>query len=324
MYFTKTPLRISFIGGGSDLETFYSQSAGSVISVTINKYIYLTMHKLFEEGNMFLKYSKSENIKSLDEISHPIIKEVFKKYNITNVDFNSSADIPGGTGLGSSSAFTVGLINLCLQYLNQSQTPLKTAKEACEIEINKLKEPIGKQDQYACSLGGLNHIKFNSNGSVKVEKINIPKEQLVYLNNNLYLFYTGIKRSASSILKDQIIETKKRNKFSIIKKMVNLTYISKTLLENGEFDEFGEILNEGWILKKQISNKITNNVIDELYKYGISNGATGGKLLGAGAGGFILFYCPQNKRDKFLNRMIKDFRHVPFKFDLNGSTTKKL
>lgn len=324
MYFTKTPLRISFIGGGSDLETFYSQSEGSVISVTINKYIYLTMHKLFEEGKLFLKYSKSENIKSLTEIKHPIIREVFTKYNIRNVDFNSSADIPAGTGLGSSSAFTVGLINLCLKHLNQFKTPLKIAEEACEIEINKLKEPIGKQDQYACSIGGINHLTFNSDGRVEAKKINISKEKLSNLNDNLHLFYTGITRSASSILKDQIIETKKRNKFSVIKKMVNLTYPAKKSLENGEFDEFGKILNEGWMLKKEISNKITNEIIDELYDYGISNGALGGKLLGAGGGGFILFYCPQNKRDNFLNKMIKDFRYVPFKFEFDGCVTKKL
>jgi D-glycero-alpha-D-manno-heptose-7-phosphate kinase len=323
MYLSKTPLRISFIGGGSDLETF-SQSEGSVISVTIDKYIFLTMHKLFERGNIFLKYSKSEKISSLAEIKHPIIREVFTKYNITNVDFNSSADIPSGTGLGSSSAFTVGLINLCLRHLDEFKSANKIAEEACDIEIKKLKEPIGKQDQYACSLGGLNQLKFKLDGSVEVEKVNISPEKLTSLNNNLHLFYTGITRSASLILKQQIVETRKPNKFSIIKEMVNLTHTSKRLLENGEIDDFGKILNEGWLLKKQMSNKISNKTIDELYSYGISNGALGGKLLGAGAGGFVLFYCPESRKEKFLKKMIKDFRQVPFKFEFEGSVTKKL
>lgn len=324
MLLSKTPLRISFLGGGSDLESFYSQSEGMVISTAIDKYIYLSIHQLFEKGENFLKYSKSEKTESIDQIQHPIIREVLTRYHVSNIDFNSSADIPSGTGLGSSSAFTAGLINLCLGFKNQQKSRYWIAEEACDVEINKLKEPIGKQDQYACALGGMNQLTFCKDGKVIVDPINISAERLEVFNQNLFLFFTGIKRSASGILKVQNEETKKTDKFNTMKRMVQLVPDAKNILETGNLDDFGKLLHEGWELKKQMTNQISNSTVEELYDYGIKCGASGGKLLGAGGGGFVLFYCPPSRQHKFVENMSVSFRHVPFTFDQNGTILKKL
>lgn len=324
MYLSKTPLRISFLGGGSDLESFYSQQSGMVISTSIDKYIYLTMHSLFEKGENFLKYSKSEKTSSIETIEHPIIREVLTSYQISNIDLNSSADIPGGTGLGSSSAFTAGLINLCLNFKNQKKSNYWIAEEACEIEIDRLKEPIGKQDQYACSIGGLNQLIFCTNGEVKVNPIRITPENYKVLNNNLYMYYTGIKRSASSILSKQKSETTKEDKFRIMQKLVKLVPIGKNYLETGNLDNFGELLHEGWELKKQMTEKISNPIIEDMYNFGIKNGANGGKLLGAGGGGFLLFYVPEVNKVKFTRAMNNKLQYVPFQFEQKGTTCIKL
>ena len=323
MIISKTPLRVSFVGGGSDLEEFYKKERGSVISTSIDKYIYLSMHKLFDSSKSFLKYSQSEQVECIGDIKHNIIREVFKKYKIHGVDFNSSADIPSGTGLGSSSAFTCGLINLCLQYLNLKKSKYEIAEEACDIEIKKLKEPIGKQDQYACCVGGLNQIYFNKNGNVEIIPLNIDLNYLQILQDNLYLFYTGETRSASKILSVQKRNTLENDKFKILKKMVFLTEDLKNILLNQELSSFGDILHQAWCYKKELAKGISNSNIDELYNYGISAGATGGKLLGAGGGGFVLFYCNLEKRTKFLQKMSK-FREVPFSFENNGSSLIKI
>ena len=324
MYFSKTPLRISFIGGGSDMQSFYSKKNGMVLSTSIDKYVYLTMHKLFQKDQNLLKYSKIENVTLISEIKHPIIREVFNSYSISNIDFNSSADIPGGTGLGSSSAFTAGLINLCLAFKNQKKSNYLVAEEACKIEINRLNEPIGKQDQYACAIGGFNQLTFCSNGEVLVDPVNISSTNYNNLNNSLFLYYTGIQRSASKILKVQKQETKKKEKFEVIDKMVRFVPVAKQLLEDGDLDGFGKLLHEGWKLKKQITSNISNNFIDNMYNMGIKNGAIGGKLLGAGGGGFLLFYTPSKNKVRFQNEMNKKYREVPFKFEKKGSLIKKL
>lgn len=324
MYLSKTPLRISFLGGGSDLESFYSREPGMVISTSIDKYIYLTMHSLFEKGENFLKYSKSEKTKDINNIKHPIIREVLKEYQISNIDFNSSADIPSGTGLGSSSAFTAGLINLCLNFNNQTKSNYWIAEEACSIEIKRLKEPIGKQDQFACALGGFNQLTFCKNGKVLVEPIRINPKDYQNLNDNLYMYYTGIKRSASSILHEQKKETSKEDKFQVMKQMVEMVPIGKALLENGKLDEFGTLLHEGWKLKKQMTSNISNQTIEQMYQLGINSGALGGKLLGAGGGGFLLFYVPSQNKLKFKKVMNNNFRHVPFRFEQKGTSCIKL
>ncbi len=319
MIITRTPFRISFAGGGSDLKNYYEKFGGSVVSVSINKYIYLSMHPYFEPDKYLLKYSKTEHAKSLDEIRHPIIKSVFRRYGIKGVDFNSSADIPSGTGLASSSAFTAGLINLCNAYTDNYKDKNQIAAEACEIEIDELKEPIGKQDQYACSCGGLNFIEFYRDGVVDVEKLYLQSDVYHVLEKNLLMFYTGKTRSAGDIL----IEQKKNTTDDILKinnlhKMVKLSKDLKNELLKGNTNAMGEILHTGWMYKKELAKGISDSDIDYWYDTALKNGAKGGKLLGAGGGGFLLFYVEEQYRSK-VRRALKDLREIDFKFDNKGT-----
>ena len=318
MLISRTPFRISFVGGGSDLESYYKHKGGSVLSTSIDKFIYQSSHKYFYKNKCLIKYSKTENIDDIEKINHPIIKNIFKRFGINNVDYNSIADIPSGTGMGSSSSFTVGLIKLYSEYKNINMTKREIAELACAVEIDDLKEPIGKQDQYAAAFGGINEIVFNKDNTVVVNPININYEDMQLLENNFKLFYTGITRSASSVLKHQKNEMDSNRKLDVIDSMVELVPILKNESEKGKIDEMGRILNEGWNLKKQISNKISNPSIDNLYDYGLSCGASGGKLLGAGAGGFILFYVPIDKSIEF-NRKFNGYDSLDFKFDFTGT-----
>ncbi len=319
MIISKTPFRVSFVGGGSDLKNFYESEMGAVISTSIDKYIYLSMHKYFHEGKQILKYSKTELVSTIDEIKHDIIREVFRKFNIDNSDFNSIADIPAGTGMGSSSAFTSGLINLCASYKKLDLTKAEIARLACEIEIDILNEPIGKQDQYACAIGGLNLIKFNPDETVSIEIVNMPFHKQNELQDNLFLYYTSIIRNASDVLKDQKNNTLTN---SLIKS--NLRDMSKMAIElakelvSGNIDAMGAYLNEAWMKKKELAKNISNPYIDDLYINGINAGASGGKLLGAGGGGFILFYVPSNKKNDFAINMLKH-KELPFKFEQEGT-----
>lgn len=319
MIITRTPFRISFAGGGSDLKNYYEKFGGSVLSVTINKYIYLSMHPYFDEDAYLLKYAKTEQAKTIDEIQHPIIKDVFKKYGIKGVDFNSSADIPSGTGLASSSAFTVGLINLCNIYTDIYMDKEEIAREACKIEIEDLKEPIGKQDQYACACGGLNFIKFHKCGNVDVEKLYLQDDAYHVLEKNLLMFYTGKTRAAGSILAEQKKNTTNdAEKIENLHKMVKLSEELKIELLKGNIDAMGEILHKGWMYKKELANGISNPDIDEYYNTAINAGALGGKLLGAGGGGFLLFYVEEQHRNK-VRRALKNLKEIDFKFDDKGT-----
>jgi D-glycero-alpha-D-manno-heptose-7-phosphate kinase len=315
MIISRTPFRISFSGGGSDFKDFYSESTGTVLSVTIDKYIYLSMHPLFNSNCYHLKYSENETPCFIDRIKHPIIKEVFSRYGIFGIDFNSSSDIPSGTGLGSSSSFTVGLINLCNAYQNTFVRKEEIAKEACEIEIEKLKSPIGKQDQYAAACGGMNFIQFNPDESVVVEKINLSEKKKKELENSLILFYLGGQRMSGSILSDQ----KKRisQNVPILKKMVKLTEDLKNELKNDSIDNFGTILNEGWQYKKELSTNISNGTVDHWYEMALDSGAKGGKLLGSGGTGFLLLFVPEGKD---ILRSIMRLYELPFKFENSGTT----
>ncbi len=319
MIITRTPFRISFAGGGSDLKNYYEKYGGSVVSVSVNKYMYLTMHPFFDADAYMIKYSKTENVKNADEIRHPIIREVFKKYDIKGVDFSSIADIPAGTGLASSSAFTVGLINLCNAYTDKYMSKEEIAKLACEIEIEDLKEPIGKQDQYACACGGLNYIEFNKDGTVDVEKLYLKTDAFHLLENNLLMFYTGKTRSAGAILSEQ-----KKNieddeaKIKNLHKMVQLSKDLKNELLKGNVNAMGEILHSGWMYKKELANGISNPDIDYYYELAQKNGASGGKLLGAGGGGFLLFYVEDNYK-KNVREALKDLKEIDFKFDNKGT-----
>lgn len=319
MIISRTPFRISFAGGGSDLKEYYEKYGGSVLSVSINQYMYLSMHQYFNDNKYFLKYSKNELVDDIDQIEHPIVKQIFKDYEIKGVDFNSSADIPSGTGLASSSAFTVGLTTLCNAYNNKYMSKEDIAKYACEVEINKLKEPIGKQDQYACALGGLNFIEFNQDGSVNTEKVILSKDKIVQLDNNLLMFYLGTTRSASSILSEQKTNTQNNNsKIENLHKMVELSTKLKKELSMGNIDAIGDILHRGWLYKKELASKISNPTIDHYYNLAIKSGATGGKLLGAGGGGFLLFYVPQENHSN-VRTALKDLKETKFNFDFEGS-----
>lgn len=317
---TKTPFRISFAGGGSDLANYYEKYDGAVLSVSIKKYIYLSLHPYFFKDGYLLKYSKTEDVHNVDDIRHPIIKNIFKRYNIKGVDFNSSADIPAGTGLASSSAFTVGLLNLCNAYTDKYLSKEDLAELACEIEINDLKEPIGKQDQYACACGGLNFIKFYKDGKVALERLFLTSQNYDALENNLLMFFTGGTRVAADILEEQKKNTTDdTTKIANLHRMVKLAYDLKVELLKGNIDNMGAILHTGWMYKKELANGISNPMINHYYDLAIKNGALGGKLLGAGGGGFLLFYVKDDKKEQ-LRKALVDLKEFTFKFDSKGTT----
>lgn len=320
MIITKTPFRISFVGGGSDLEDFYSSHGGAVLSVTINKYMYISSHHFFDSEKVRIKYSKTETVTSIDKIEHPIVREILKKFEIRGaLEISSNADIPAGTGLGSSSAFTVGMLHNLYVRACQYVSKHKIAEEACDIEINKLREPIGKQDQYASSFGGLNIFTFDKSGTVAVEPVHLNVNVYKKLRDNLLLFYIGRKRKASTILNEQRANMQDSNKVEIVKEMVKLVWQSRDALYSNELDHFGQILHKNWILKRELASKICDNEIDRIYDLALKNGAIGGKLLGAGGGGFMLLYCPITRQNELRNALAY-LKELEFKFENNGST----
>jgi len=318
MIISKTPFRISFAGGGSDLPSFFNKEMGAVLSTSINKYVYLAIHPFFDPEKIQLKYSKTELVSLIEDIQHPIIREALNIYKMKGVDINSIADIPSGTGLGSSSSFTVGLLNALKAYQNITVSSEALASKACNIEIDILKSPIGKQDQYAAACGGLNFITFYPDQRVNVEKIIMNPQKKQELDDNLIMIYTGDVRSANKILEEQNIALKENDNFKCQKEMVNLAFDLKQVLEKNDIDDFGRILHEGWLLKKTLTRSISNPLINDIYEKGIQSGALGGKLLGAGGGGFVLFYCPLENQEPFRKSMQK-YRELKFGFDYFGS-----
>lgn len=319
MIITQTPFRISFVGGGSDLEAFYSQSTGAVLSTSINKYMYISSHKFFEEDKIRTKYSQTETVSSVKELKHPILRTALEKFDISGgIEISSISDIPGGTGMGSSSSFTVGLLHNLHVTKNLYASKETLGKEACEIEIDILKEPIGKQDQYAAAYGGLNVIEFHKNGLVTVNPVYLSADNYNALQDNLCLYYIGNQRSASSILSEQKKNTSQADKFNTLQNMVKLVYELRDVLMKGNLDSFGHIMHENWMMKQQLASGITSPLINELYETAMKNGALGGKLLGAGGGGFMLFYCPKEKQKK-LDEALHKVRRFDFKFEQEGS-----
>lgn len=296
MIITKTPFRISFVGGGSDLPAYYTQRKGAVLSTTIDKYMYISTHKFFEKDKIRCKYSQTETVDHVDELQHPILRTVLKDFYLNGIEVSSIADIPGGTGMGSSSSFTVGLLHNLTAYSNLDISKEGLGSGACRVELDLLKEPIGKQDQYAAAFGGLNLIEFLPNGSVNVEPVLISDQTRKELNSNLKLYYIGNQRSASGILAEQKKNTAQKEKFDTLGKMVDLVYDLKDALTQGNLDDFGAILNQNWLLKQSLATGITNQRINDLYATALDAGALGGKLLGAGGGGFMLFYVPTQKQ----------------------------
>lgn len=318
MIISRTPFRISFAGGGSDLPSFYQKETGAVLSTSINKYMYIAIHPFFDAKKIQLKYSRTELVDEINEIVHPIFREVLRMYNLKGVDLNSIADIPSGTGLGSSSAFTVGLLNAVRAYIGKATSGEKLGSLACDIEINKVGSLIGKQDQYAAACGGLNFITFYGDETVNVEKIIMHSDKKKELEENLIMVFVGGEHSANDLLKSQANAISDRKKFQTQKKMVQLAYQLRSSLENNQLDDFGRILHEGWLMKKSLTSGISTGLVDEVYNRGIKAGALGGKLLGAGGAGFILFYCPKEKQDAFRICM-GDINEMDFHFDDFGS-----
>lgn len=289
-----------------------------MLSTSIDKYMYIAIHPYFERNKIQLKYSKTEQVDSIDAIRHPIFKEVLKMYNLTGVDLNSIADIPSGTGLGSSSSFTVGLLNAVRAYLGKATSGERLGELACDVEINRVGSPIGKQDQYAAACGGLNFITFYGDETVNVEKIIMQPDKKKELEDNLLMVFVGGEHSANDILKSQQAAISDQKKFDAQKQMVRLAYNLRASLEQNNLDDFGRILHEGWLLKKSLTAGISNGIVDEMYNKGIAAGALGGKLLGAGGAGFILFYCPKDRQESFREQM-GAINEMPFHFDNFGS-----
>lgn len=325
MIISRAPLRISFAGGGSDLPSYYRQEGGAVLSTAIDKYIYIAVHRYFYPGQTLLKYSRTELANSVAEIQHPIFRECLKMLNLHGLDISSMADVPAGTGMGSSSSFTVCLLNALHAYKHEAVGPEYLARTACEIEIERLGDPIGKQDQYAAAYGGMNFIRFNSDDSVVVEKVIMNPSAKAKLEENLILVYTGGTRSASALLSTQNKAMEDKSKRDILGHMVTMAQELRAVLEKGEIDDFGRILHEGWLLKQSLSGGISNATVSALYEKGLKAGALGGKLLGAGGSGFLLFYCPKDRQDAFRAEMGCTTAgtlnyELPFKFESGGAS----
>lgn len=318
MIITKTPFRVSFCGGGSDIADFYREHGGCVLSTTINRYMYLTIHPYFDDQKTALKYSQNETVENLYDINHSIFRCVLNDKHISGVEISSTADVPSGTGLGSSSSFTVGLLHTLYCYKGKYVGKERLADEACQVEIEKLGNPIGKQDQYAAAFGGLNFISFHKDDSVSVEPVVTRRETLRQLQENLLMFYTGLTHDANRILSEQKKNISQKDKTQNLIRMCQLAQEMKQSLEHNDLGDFGRILHESWMKKRELAGSISNRRIDELYQCAMDNGALGGKLLGAGGGGFLLFYCPKEKQERLKNQLrLKPF---DFQFEHDGSS----
>lgn len=319
MIITRTPFRVSFVGGGSDLASFYRRHEGCVLSTTINKYMYVVIHPTFNRDETIVKYNKTEIVRNCREIQHPIARQLLLDHQIDGVEIVSTADIPSGTGLSTSSAYTVGLIHALYAYQGKYCSQERIAREACETEIEKLGEPIGKQDQYGTAIGGLKIIRFLKDDTVEVEPLTLRRTLREALDENLLLFYTGMTHSAGEILKEQSANvTSEEDKYRNLVRMTELVYELREALSEENLDRFGEILHENWLLKRQLASKVSNGAIDKYYDLALANGALGGKLLGAGGGGFLLFYCPKENQPR-LRSALYNLVELPFHMEQSGT-----
>lgn len=315
---SRTPLRISFVGGGTDIRDFYSKDWGAVVSTAIDKYVYIMIHeRRIYETKYSLKYSQTENVDTIDEIKHPLFREALRRTKFDYpVEIASLATIPSNTGLGSSSAFTVGLLNALYAFQGKYKTPKELAEDAAQIEVDVLKEPIGKQDHYIAACGGLRYFQFNSDESVIAESILASCETKKKLREHSMLFYIGGTRDAKSVLKNQ--KQKIDEKQTQYTELRDMAATLRSELNNNRLDEFGSILHKGWEIKKQLSDNISDNEIDNLYKSALDAGAIGGKLLGAGGGGFILLYAPPECHAN-IRAAMGNVKEVEFDFEPEGS-----
>ncbi|MGE0902413.1 MULTISPECIES: GHMP kinase [Dehalococcoides] len=319
MIISRTPFRISFAGGGTDLKAFYSLKAGEVVSTAINKYMYITVNKRFD-STIRVSYSSTEIVNTVDEICHPIVREALKLTGISGgIEIVSIADIPAGTGLGSSSTFTVGLLNALYAYQGKLLSAEELARQACRIEIDCLKEPIGKQDQYIAAYGGICYFRFEADEYVGVSPLPLKAELKANLNKSLLLFYTGSCRQAGSILAEQQSNTTRPSNFKNLTCLTGLAASCREcLLDHALPEDMGNILHKGWLAKKNLSSGISNPYIDQCYQSALSAGAYGGKLLGAGGGGFLLVCAPPKSHDS-VRRALSDLPQVDFEFEPEGS-----
>jgi D-glycero-alpha-D-manno-heptose-7-phosphate kinase len=317
----RSPLRISLGGGGTDLPSYYKEYGGFLLAAAINKYVYATVMRPFTPG-IYLKYSKLEHVDLVSDVQHPIIREALSELNLRTpqIEITTLADIPSGTGLGSSGSFTTALLKALHSHYRRNIHPRELAELACRIELEKLGEPIGKQDQYIAAFGGVTSFTFNTDGSVLSEPLSISTETLHNLEDNLLLFFTGISRSASSILSDQDLKSKEYDK----KMLTNLHFTkelgfqSRDALLAGDMAGFGNLMHEHWMQKKERSQGISNKFINDAYETALKNGAIGGKLVGAGGGGFLMFYS--SNKDQLRIAMSKfNLEEVRFKFDFEGT-----
>ena len=320
MIITRTPLRISFVGGGTDLREYYKAQTGTVLSTGINKYVYVILKRQIGivEHKYRINWSNVEFKNDIDDIEHPIVREVLRMFKIDfPIEITTVADIPAGTGLGSSSSFCVGLIHAVTTMLGLKKTKYELASLAAEVEVDILGRSMGKQDHFPAAYGNLNIINFLGNEKVEVDPVLCSKEKLSQLENNLMLFYTFQTRDASKVLESQIVET--NNKFDVLTEMKNLAGpLSKCLGEDENLDEFGKILHQNWILKQSLTKQISSKEIEKYYQLGLNSGAIGGKLLGAGGGGFLLFYVRPEKKELLINGL-SDLYPLSIKFDTSGS-----
>lgn len=317
MIVSKTPMRMSFVGGGSDLPAFYREEAGAVLSTSIDKYMYIAVNPKFDQ-RIRISYSRTEEVDTPQQVEHPLVRHALDVVGIGGgIEITSMADIPSrGTGLGSSSAYTVGLLNALFAYRNEYASKERLARLACEIEIERCGDPIGKQDQYASAHGGLNLIRFHPDGAVSVDPVICDPKILAQIESSLLVFYTGRSRNASSILIHQS-EGMLANRV-LTRRMVELAFDLKKELESGRLDSFGSILDENWRLKRQMSEGISDHQIDEWYAAAITNGARGGKLLGAGKGGFLMFFA-EPERHARITHALSGLKPVTFRFDRTGT-----
>lgn len=321
MIITRSPLRITLGGGGTDLPSYYENHGGFLISAAINKYVYITVHKTFVD-ELLLKYSELERVRSVDDIQHRIIRECMREVGLpaSYTEISSLADIPSGTGLGSSGSFTTALLKALYAFDNKIVSTRFLAEQAVKIELEKLGEPIGKQDQYVASFGGINQYEFRRDGRIDITPVAMSRETLYNLEDNLMLFFTGYSRSASEILREQDTKSKADDKSMLenLHFVKQLGYSSKAALESGDLMEFGRLMNEHWEYKRKRSGNMSNPQIDEWYELALGNGAVGGKLIGAGGGGFLMFYAEDKTHLRHV-MMNAGLQEVRFRFDFEGT-----
>jgi len=317
MIIVQTPLRLSFFGGGTDFRLYYLEEGGCVLSSAIDKYIFVIIKKRFD-NKLRIGYTLTEMVDHVWEIQHELIREAFTVMGVEQgIEITTMGDIPSaGSGLGSSSTVTVGIVNAIYALRGEVIPADCLAQQACEIEIDHLGKPIGVQDQYIAAYGGFRFMEFGTNGDVKVHKVELEPNILRKLNENLLLFYTGSTRLSASILKEQ---TKNLNgHLPVLREMKRLTYLARDELVAGNLDVFGNLMHENWQLKKQLTRNISNDKIDDIYQAAQKAGAIGGKITGAGGGGFLLLYCPKDKQEK-VRRSLIGLQELPFRFEQDGS-----